>query len=143
MEAFLLLCDAANTDQGSSKVNMLGAGWSITGPNVPASAISGFLRAAWDEVENPIRFSLHLVDEEGNAVCPFGEGDGPIRLSGSFSLPGEAHMDDMAKRVPLNIAFAVPLPPLPLQTARAYRWILEMRDEQVAVVDFAVRSAPE
>ncbi|WP_156056495.1 DUF6941 family protein [Streptosporangium roseum] len=140
MEAFLLLADAASADSGSNKVNLLGAGWSITGPIVPSAAISVFLRAPWDEVGKEIKFGLHLIDSSDHEVRPFVVNDRPLGFEGAFALPDAAELDDMGKRVPLNIAFCIPLPPLPLQPGHTYRWVFEVSDRALASVDFAVRS---
>ena len=139
MEAFLVLCDAANVDPTTGKVNMLGGGWSVTGPGASAAAVAGFLRMPWEGLGGAIRFALRLVDDAGQAVCPFVDSDKPLRFDGEFALPDLAVPDDAPKHVPLNIGFAIPLPPLPLTPGRAYRWVLEAGDREAASVDFAVR----
>ncbi|WP_062345957.1 hypothetical protein [Herbidospora yilanensis] len=139
MEAFLLLADAANSDTSSSKVNMLGAGWSITGPAPQAAAITGFLRVAWDEARDDISFTLRLFDGAGESVRPFADNDRPLHFKGTFTLPDDEPADSTAKQIPLNFAFSIAIPPLPLQPGGVYRWVLEAQGADVAWVAFAVR----
>lgn len=142
MLAFLLLCDAASTDKGSGKVNMLGAGWSITGPDPSAAAIAGFLRVPWDDVEDRVRFTLRLLDAKGEAVRPFVDNDDAVSFSGEFAVPPPDGLDEAILKLPLNIGFTIPLPPLPLQPGSTYTWVLESDGVGVASTDFAVRSKP-
>jgi hypothetical protein len=105
MEAFLLLADAANADTGSSRVDLLGAGWSITGPNVPPAAISAFLRAPWGELSGEIQFRLRLVDAADQDVRPFADSDQPLSFDGAFTVSEATQLDGMRGKIPLNAAF--------------------------------------
>ncbi|WP_443075591.1 DUF6941 family protein [Streptosporangium sp. NBC_01469] len=139
MEAFILLADAATTDSGSSKINLLGAGWSLTGPEVPPSAVSVFLRIPWSEAKNEISFRLRLLDVAGGEVRVALNGDRNLSIGGSFGLPEDTAVDDDGRKVPLNIAFCVPLPPLPLEPGQIYRWAFEAAGTEIASASFAVR----
>ncbi|MGP3928892.1 DUF6941 family protein [Nonomuraea sp. KM88] len=139
IEGFLVLSDAASTDAATGKINVLGAGWSVTGPTVPMAAVVGFLRAPWEEVRQKIRFVVRLQDEEGQPVRPFTDGDGALSFSGEFA-PDIDQAEPMARRVPLNVSFAIPIPPLPLTAGHVYEWILAANDVEVASVSFVVRA---
>ncbi|MER6581828.1 hypothetical protein [Nonomuraea sp. NPDC001023] len=142
IQGFLVLADSATTDQTTGKVHMLGAGWSLTGPVVPPSAVAGFLRVPWDEVEGQVQFRLLLVDENREGVKVLHD-DGENRAIGSegvISLLNARPTDEIAKGMPLNLSFAVSVPPLPLPGGHTYEWILEIGDSEVASVSFGVRS---
>ncbi|WP_214327831.1 DUF6941 family protein [Nonomuraea sediminis] len=141
IEGFLLLADAASTDQPSGKVNLLGAGWSLTGPVVPPGAIAGFLRIPWDEAKEQLKFTLRLVDNDREDVrIPVDEGEmRAISFNGNLALQ-EAQQDGSSDEdVPMNLCFAISLPPLPLTPGHTYEWILEVGAAEVASVRFAVR----
>jgi hypothetical protein len=140
VQAFLVLCDAASTDKATGKINLLGAGWSITGPAIPMSTIAGFIRVPWDEVRGEnLSFMLRIVDDAGEVIRPFADNNEAFRIGGQFTFPDQTELEKAVKSVPLNISFAFPLPPLPLKPGSTYRWILEAQDEEVASVDFTVR----
>lgn len=144
IEGFLVLADSATTDRASGKIHMLGAGWSLTGPAVPPSAIAGFLRIPWGEASEQVRFRLHLIDEEGEPVkIPQGDGgDLPIGFEGTLALNDAQADHEEAKWVPMNLSFSVSLPPLPLTTGHPYEWIFEVEGSRVASVRFVVRPGP-
>jgi hypothetical protein len=141
IEGFLVLADSAAPDT-SGKVHMLGAGWSLTGPTVPPSAVAGFLRIPWEEAGEQIRFRLRLVDEDREGVkIPHEDGENrAIEFEGTLALQSAQPADEITKKVPLNLSFAVSVPPLPLPTGRAYEWVFDVGDTEVATVHFAVRS---
>ncbi|WP_327102661.1 DUF6941 family protein [Nonomuraea glycinis] len=139
IEGFLVLSDAASTDVATGKINVLGAGWSVTGPAVSMAAVTGFLRIPWEEVEQKICFVVRLQDEEGQPVRPFAEEDSTLSFSGEFA-PNIDQAEPMARRVPLNVSFAIPIPPLPLTAGHVYEWILAANDVEVASVSFVVRA---
>ncbi|MGW3344515.1 DUF6941 family protein [Nonomuraea rubra] len=142
MEGFLVLADSATTDKASGKVHMLGAGWSLTGPTIPPSAITGFLRIPWDEAGENMRFRLRLVDHDREGV-KLAHTDGETRavgFEGSLGSRNPSEPDEVTKQVPMNLSFAISVPPLPLPAGRVYEWLFEIEDVEVASVRFAVRA---
>ncbi|NUW33521.1 hypothetical protein HTZ77_19095 [Nonomuraea sp. SMC257] len=141
MEAFLVLADSGNTDQTSGKVHLLGAGWSLTGPVVPPSALAGFLRIPWHDVEDDFAFHLRLVDDERHPVeVPLADGTTkPIGFEGGLDVGYSRPHEDVARRIPMNLSFSVNIPPLPLVPGSVYEWILDVGDVEVASVRFCVR----
>lgn len=139
MQAFLLLCDAANADVRGGKINMLGAGWSITGPGPVATAIVGFIRSPWDDVEWPLRFRLRLIDEAGNPVHPSADRDEEVSITGEFAARSDEPSDELSKHLPFNFSFALPIPALPLQPGALFKWVFEVGGEEITSVEFAVR----
>lgn len=141
MEGFLVLSDSASTDVATGKINLLGAGWSVTGPAVPMAAVAGFLRIPWDDVEEKICFVVRLQDEDGQPVRPFADNDEVLSFRGEFALNAD-QSEPMERRVPLTLSFAIQIPPLPLAVGRVYEWILEANDAEVASARFVVRGEP-
>lgn len=139
MQGFLVLGDAASTDEATGKINLLGAGWSVTGPMVSMSAVAGFLRVPWEDLGTKIRFALRLLDEEGRPVRPFADSDGTLFFTGEIT-PDVEGVEPMVTRVPFNLSFAIPIPPLPLVAGRVYEWVMEADETRVASVQFAVRA---
>jgi len=139
MQGFLVLGDAASTDEATGKINLLGAGWSVTGPIVSMSAVAGFLRVPWEDLGAKIRFTLRLLDEEGEPVRPCADSDGTLSFTGEITPDAEG-LEPMATRVPFNLSFAIPIPPLPLVAGRVYEWVMEADETRVASVQFVVRT---
>ncbi|MCK2218124.1 hypothetical protein MF672_030690 [Actinomadura sp. ATCC 31491] len=141
IDGFLVLADSASTDKGSGKVHMLGAGWSLTGPKVPPSAVAGFLRIPWDEVGDQIKFRLRLLTrdrEEVRVLDETGQNRAP-QFEGILALQQVQPADELSRQIPLNLSFALSIPPLPLLAGRVYQWALDVGGIEVATVDFAVR----
>lgn len=142
IEGFLLLADSATTDTASGKVHILGAGWSLTGPAIPPSAVTGFLRVPWEETGEERRFRLRLVGEDQEEITVVHE-DGESRavaFEGALGLPDAQTADEFAKQVPMSLSFAIPVPSLPLPAGHVYEWIFDVEGVKVASVRFAVRS---
>ncbi|NUW46223.1 hypothetical protein [Nonomuraea rhodomycinica] len=141
MEAFLVLADSGNTDQATGKVHLLGAGWSLTGPVVPPSAVAGFLRIPWNDVKEDFTFRLRLVDDARNPVeIPLADGQAkPVGFEGGLDVGFDQPQEDVARRIPMNLSFSLNIPPLPLVPGRVYEWILDVGEVEVASVRFGVR----
>lgn len=116
----MLLCDFAQVAAG--KLYISGGGWSITGPGPSASAIAMKLDIPWDRTNKPTKMELRLFGEDGQPVMQPGPlGDQPIEIKGEFEVgrpPG------LKPGTPIDFAFAVNIPPLPLSPGRRYTWQL-------------------
>ncbi|MEV4382251.1 hypothetical protein [Streptosporangium sp. NPDC049644] len=146
MQAFLLLCDSAQPDSATGKIHMLGAGWSVTGPAVPAMTIAVFMRLSWDEASSPHEFNLYLVDEDGKSVTtPSPEGGRPIQFGGSVGLgkAAQVEVDEILQKTGLQTSFTVNVPPPPLNPGHHYKWIFTVNDEELSSIPFSVRPLPE
>ncbi|MEV1168743.1 hypothetical protein [Nonomuraea sp. NPDC049784] len=142
IHGFLVLADSVSTDTSSGKVHMLGAGWSLTGPMVPPSAVAGFLRIPWDEAGRQVQFRLHLVDQDREPVKLLHD-DGQSRaivFEGALSLQNAQPADELSKNLPVNVSFGLSIPPLPLPAGQVYQWMFDIGETEVAAVQFAVRS---
>jgi hypothetical protein len=141
MEGFLVLADSATTDRTTGKVHLLGAGWSLTGPTVPPSAIAGFLRIPWGDAKEDLNFRLQLLDENRTKIeLPRADGESrPVRFDGRLGPVGTQLDEDVTRKVPMNLSFSLNIPPLPLSPGETYEWILEIEGAEVASVRFGVR----
>lgn len=69
LQVHLLLCDGANSDTATGKLNMLGAGWTSTsGPPTAPHALAAMIRVPWDRTNQPLRLTVDLLTEDGKPV---------------------------------------------------------------------------
>lgn len=122
MKATLLLADSAQAVEG--KLYILGAGWSVTGPQPAPMAIALKLDVPWDQANTRHRWRMELVDADGEAVA-LPEG-GAIFVEQEFEVgrppgvkPGTA----------LDYVVAMNITPLPLEPGRQYAWTLTIDGE--------------
>lgn len=113
MKALLLLCDAAQVAEG--KLNLLGGGWSVTGPAPTPSAVAIKIEVPWSDTNVPHRFELQLFTADGEPVMvPGSEGQtAEVLIGGGFEVgrpPGTRAGTPIDMPLAVNIA-ALPLPP--------------------------------
>ncbi|WP_433254013.1 DUF6941 family protein [Streptosporangium sp. CA-135522] len=144
MQGFLVLCDSASTDRATGKISMLGAGWSLTGPELPSTAIAGFLRVPWNEARTDHTFTLGLAGEDGEPVMVSAAGrERPLRFSGQLAVnPADTELDELARSLDIHSSFAISVHSLSLAPGR-YTWALEVDGEDLASVTFGVRADPD
>ena len=137
MKATILLCDAAQASDG--KLNMLGAGWNVIGPQAAPFAIALLIDVPWDETGRSHHFDLTLVDADGRPVTPLGANT-HIGVGGDFNVGRpEGLREGSDLRMPLAITFG----PLALPAGQRYVWHLDIdgeRDESW-IAPFDVRPA--
>jgi CDGSH-type Zn-finger protein len=68
MKVTMLLADAAQACEG--KLNILGGGWSLTGPEPTPSAIAMLIEVPWSDTNRRHVWRLELVDSDGNEIDP-------------------------------------------------------------------------
>lgn len=140
MRAALLIADFAESDTGSGKIHIIGAGWSTTGPTPSPHAVVGFIQVPADRVqEGPIRFTARLVDRAGQLV----EVPGPTGMQ-RLEVSGQVEMqvpDDWDHSTELQAAFAANFMGLALQPGQSYTWSLEIDGKELASTQFQVRAA--
>jgi hypothetical protein len=147
MQAFLVMCDAAQMDQSTGKISMLGGDWAVMGPESPSMALVVFLRLSWEEIRQARPFALRLLDHDGQPViAPIKGEEGPVQYAGKLSLNEASPIaDDKAARlVDVHSSFTVNAPGLggALKPGSRYTWSFIVEDEQLASVDFVVRPYP-
>src|SRR4029079_3019888 len=63
MRVTIMLADAAQESGG--KLYVLGGGWSVTGPDIPPSALAMKIDVPWDQANMRHAWVLELVSEDG------------------------------------------------------------------------------
>jgi hypothetical protein len=125
MKVTMLLADAAQAAEG--KLNVLGGGWSITGPGPVPSAIAMLIEVPWDRANMRYPWQIELVDSDGDPVLITGPmGDQPVKVDGELEVgrpPG------VTPGTPLALPLAINLGPLPLPPGGRYEWRLTIGEE--------------
>lgn len=119
----MLLADAAQAIE--NKLYVIGGGWSILRGQIP-TALAILIKVPWDQTNTKHQLKLELVDSDGNAVQLAGPlGEQPVIIENEFEVgrpPG------VARGVPIDLALAITLGPLPLPNGR-YEWRLSIGEE--------------
>jgi hypothetical protein len=125
----MLLADAAQAI--GNKLYILGGGWSIIMPGAPY-VIAIKLDVPYDQAARAHTAQLDLVDTDGHAVTigPTGE----LSDEGEpFSVkvgPFSTGIPPMLKAgIPIDLAMAVPIPPIALEPNSRYEWRLSIDDQ--------------
>jgi len=124
VKATILLCDAAQASDG--KLNMLGAGWNVTGPQPSPFAIALLFDVPWDETGRPHHFEVSLVDADGRPVTPTGA-DKPVAVAGDINV---GRPEGLREGVDLRVPIAITFGPLGLTTGQRYVWHLDVDGER-------------
>lgn len=128
IDAKLILCDAAQADQTSGKMHMLGAGWTVSRSPITPHAVAVMLKVPWDRTNQKISVTLFLVTSDGAEVAPPSSGGKPLKIESEIEVgrpPGIA----AGSHIPA--AFAVNVPSLPLDPGR-YEWRLVAGETEVS-----------
>ena len=121
MRVTIMLADAAQECGG--KLFILGGGWSVTGPEIPPSAVAMKIDVPWDQANRPHHWRLELLTEDG---VPFEIEGQPLRVEGEFEVgrpPGAAPGSF------IDVPVAVNFGPFPLEPGRRYVWQLSIDGE--------------
>jgi len=133
MEAYLLLCDAAEV--AGDKVFVLGGGWVGRTSRMPNMAVVVLLDVPWDQANRRHDMELYLLDEDGNMV-QMGDPPRDIRMQGSFEVGRPAgHPAGM----PLRFMQAINFQRLPLGPSKRYSWELKLDGETLTRASFFTR----
>lgn len=129
----MLLCDHAQVADG--KLNIIGGGWTVTGPQPTPFAIAILFQVPWDQANARHAFRLDLLDADGAPV-----GDPPISVEGHFEVgrpPGSR------PGVPLEFPFAMNSGPIALEPGERFEWRLTVDGETAEGwhLGFSTRSA--
>ena len=120
MRVTMMLADAAQESGG--KLFILGGGWSVTGPEIPPSAIAMKIDVPWDQANRPHLWRLDLVSEDGTPIDIDGQ---VLRVEGQFEVGRPA---GAAPGSYIDVPIAVNIGPIPLEAGR-YVWQLTIDGE--------------
>jgi hypothetical protein len=125
MKVTMLLCDHAQSADG--KLNVIGGGWSVTGPAPAPFGIAILFQVPWDRANERHQFVLELVDADGRSFEIDGpEGAQPVRVEGTFETGRPA---GLRPGTPIDFPFAMNSAPLPLPPGSRFDWRLTVDGE--------------
>jgi hypothetical protein len=118
----VMLADFAQVADG--KLNVIGGGWSVTGPDPCPFALAGLFEVPWHMTNRQHAFRFELIDLDGNAiVVETPEGDQEVAFDGAFEVGRPAGLRvGGTQRVP----FALNGGALPLEPGMHYEWRLSI-----------------
>lgn len=137
-----LLADYAAPADG--KVTVVGAGWSVTGPDPSPFAIVAMVSVPWDRTNELHILQLDLLDEDGKPAKPLGappDLPSPFHIEQPFEVgrpPGVPRGTDLEWNLPMNFA------PIPLEGGHRYVWQFHLDGEMNAEwnLSYFVRPTP-
>ena len=140
MRAVIILADFAETDASTGKVHILGAGWSVTGPQPAPQAVVALIDVPPERVGQSIPVTLRLTDRMGRVVeVQDPSGTQRIEVAGQVET---REPDGWDRSTDLRVAFTASLMLLPLQPGESYAWSVEIEGQALASAEFHVRPAP-
>jgi hypothetical protein len=125
LNATIMLADYAQVAEG--KLNLIGAGWSVTGPDPSPFALAGIFEVPWHMTNQQHQFRFELIDVDGNAiVVDTPEGERDVSFEGAFEVgrPPGLRVGG-TQRVP----FALNGGALPLEPGMHYEWRLSVNGQ--------------
>lgn len=136
MRGALILCDYASQEIPGGKVNIIGAGWSVTAPVPGPRAVAVFIKVAWTEANQPHKFSVRMMDADGRVVTAEGPaGAQGIEFQGNLEVGRPAGIPEGSE---IDAQFAINLVQLPLVPGQRYAWQLEIDGTETARESFFV-----
>ena len=125
MKVTMLLADHAQAADG--KLNIIGGGWNLAGPEAGPFAIAILFEVPWDRANEEHHFLLELVDQDGDPVLvPTVDGEAPLTIEGQFEVgrpPGVKRGSSLAFPLAMNMG------PQPLEPGGRYEWRLTVDGE--------------
>ena len=119
---------------------MLGAGWSLIGPQPSAQAVVALIKVGWNEANRQHVFSLRLRDADGNPVnVPSPAGQQALVFNGRFEVGRPPGIPEGSE---IDTNFVIQLQALPLPGAQRYTWSLDIDEHEYAAESFFVRGMP-
>lgn len=116
----MILADVARVSEG--KLDVLGGGWTVCGPDPTPMAIGLLVEVPWVQVGQDHQLDLRLLDDQDQEVLN-PEGNPLVRVDGNFEAP---RPPGVLLGVPEILPAVLPIPPLPLEPGRRYRWRLSI-----------------
>src|SRR4051794_4637172 len=126
MKATLILADHARVAEG--KLDILGAGWTLAGPDPVTMGLGVLIEVPWDQTNRRHAMVVRLLGEDGQLY--------PLPTPDGQSQGIEAHTEFEVGRPPgiaagtaQPFALALNLAQVPLAPGRRYEWRLEIDGE--------------
>ncbi len=139
LKVTMLLADHAQVADG--KLNIIGAGWTHTGPQPMPFAVAGIIEVPWRAANKKHTFRLDLIDLHGNPVLvETPEGEQPLYLEGEFEV---GRMPGLREGSGIPFQFALNSGPVPLKPGNHYEWRLLVNNEADEDWRLAFSTRPE
>ena len=128
MRVTIILADYAQVATAEGKLNVIGAGWNVIGPDPTPYAVGLLVELPWVEANQPHRLVLELHDAD----------DQPLRLGPDGSVPRVEAQFEIGRPVghpygqPLHMPMAFNFQPMPLPAGQRLAWVVtidEMSDD--------------
>jgi hypothetical protein len=121
----MLLADYAQAAEG--KLNVIGGGWSITGPQPAPFAIAMLIQVPWDRTNMEHKLRLELVDSDGQPVMvDTPQGEQPLFLEAGFEVGRPL---GIKPGTPIDVPLALNMGPQPIPPGGRYEWRLSINGE--------------
>ena len=125
MRTTLLLGDYARVAEG--KLDVIGGGWTFTGPDPVTMGIGIIVEVPWDLANTTHQLALELLDPDGNLVQLDGpEGPQTIQLATEFEVGRPA---GQLAGTPIPFPMAVNVNAVPLPPGQRYEWRVSIDGE--------------
>ena len=121
MEATILLADAARVSDG--KLDLLGAGWTVTVAEPHPFGIGIILELPWAEIGVEHSFELVLLNAGDDSVAVDASGD--VLFQGSGTMRTQKPPGVLLGK-PVTQPVAIGVPPLAWQPAHDYKFLLTL-----------------
>ncbi|MFN8221693.1 MAG: hypothetical protein U0R50_00435 [Gaiellales bacterium] len=121
MRVTMMLADFAQVSDG--KLNIIGGGWSMTGPQPVPFGIAILIRVPWDQANHRHFLRLELIDADGVPVTvETDEGDEPLVFFDNVEFE-VGRPAGVKPGTPLDLPLALNSGPMPLEPG-VYEWRL-------------------
>lgn len=125
MKATFMLADFAQVADG--KLNVLGGGWTFTGPQPSPFAIAGIVEVPWQLTNQSHKIRFELIDLDGQAVnVETPEGEQPLYTEVGFEVGRPPGLPTGAV---IPFALAITHGPVPLPSGSHFEWRFEIDGE--------------
>ena len=139
MKVTLILADAAQVAEG--KLNVLGGGWCVTGPQPVPSALAGVIEVPWNLTNANHSFQFELIDLDGNPVIVEGpNGPEPVVIPGGFEVGRPPGIRPGSYQ---PVPFALTIGPIPLPSGSHFEWRLSINGQTQEDWRLAFSTRPE
>ncbi|QKV74524.1 hypothetical protein [Amycolatopsis sp. Hca4] len=141
MKVDLLLCDAAQREEATGKISMLGAGWNTTpalpGQSLASHAVVVFVHVPWNDANRRHKLEFSLIDEDSTDPVQVVDAAGdpkPITAEAEFEV-GRPPGVKAGSNLLTTFAFTM-TPGLPLMPNKGYAWVCKVNGEESARAEF-------
>lgn len=136
--AHMMLADHAQVAEG--KLNVLGAGWTVTGPMPTPFAITIQMEFPWHETGRDHHLRLEVIDMDGVPfTVPTPVGPQPLALEATFPVP---RPEGLPSDLPASTVVAINSGPVPFPPDSYFEWRLMIDGKADADWRRAFRTRP-